>query len=240
MTTLIVGASGATGKLLADRLLNAGQHLKVIVRRTSRIPDYWQDAQNITIIREDNITMIDADTIAGYLADCDAVALCLGHTLSWKGIYGKPRKLVADMVQLLCSGIIKNTPGKPLRFILMNTAGNSNGDISEPLSRKEKWVLALLRLLLPPHTDNEKAADYLRTVIGQDHRFIEWAVVRPDNLIDESNVSAYSVHKSPVRSALFDAGKTSRINVASFIQDLLTDETTFRKWKGQMPVIYND
>jgi hypothetical protein len=87
--------------------------------------------------------------------------------------------------------------------------------------------------------DNEKAADFLRTEIGQNDGVIEWAAVRPDGLIDESEVSEYDVHSSPTRSALFDAGTTSRINVGHFMSDLITDHDTWIKWKGQMPVIYN-
>jgi hypothetical protein len=87
--------------------------------------------------------------------------------------------------------------------------------------------------------DNEKAADYLRTSIGQNDRAIEWTAVRPDNLIDEENVTEYKVHTSPIRSAIFNAGRTSRINVGHFMADLITDDNTWNKWKGQMPVIYN-
>jgi hypothetical protein len=99
--------------------------------------------------------------------------------------------------------------------------------------------MGLIRLLLPPHVDNEQAVDYLRTKIGQNSEEIEWAAVRPDNLIDEDRVTAYEVYASPIRSAIFDAGVTSRINVAHFMADLITDDDTWNKWKGQMPVIYN-
>lgn len=101
-------------------------------------------------------------------------------------------------------------------------------------------MIGLLRLLLPPHVDNEKAADYLRTAIGQNHPAIEWAVVRPDNLIDDNSVSPYTVHASPIRSAIFDAGTTSRINAAHFMADLITDPAIWFQWKGKMPVIYNN
>ncbi len=99
--------------------------------------------------------------------------------------------------------------------------------------------MGLVRLLVPPQVDNEKAADYLRTEVGQKDAAIEWAVVRPDSLIDESEVSEYEVHPSPVRSALFNAGKTSRINVAHFMAELMTDDGTWNTWRGQMPVVYN-
>ena len=68
---------------------------------------------------------------------------------------------------------------------------------------------------------------------------IEWTAVRPDGLIDEKTVSKYTLHPSPTRSAIFNAGKISRINVAHFMADLITDNNTWNKWKGQMPVIYN-
>jgi hypothetical protein len=94
-------------------------------------------------------------------------------------------------------------------------------------------------LLLPPHRDNENAADYLRTAVGQNDKSIEWVAVRPDSLIDEDQVTEYNVSPSPTRSAIFAPGSTSRINVAHFIADLITDGTVWDQWKGQMPVIYN-
>ena len=68
---------------------------------------------------------------------------------------------------------------------------------------------------------------------------LEWTAVRPDGLIDEEKVSEYEIHPSPIRSAMFNAGKTSRINVAHFMANLIADNKTWNKWKGQMPVIYN-
>ena len=100
-------------------------------------------------------------------------------------------------------------------------------------------VIGLLRYLLPPHVDNEMAADYLRTEIGQADPMIEWAAVRPDNLIDEEDIKPYEAYPSPISSAIFKPGKTSRINVAHFMADLITNNDTWQKWKGQMPVIYN-
>jgi hypothetical protein len=83
------------------------------------------------------------------------------------------------------------------------------------------------------------AADYLRTVTGRDDKAVEWVDVRPDGLIDEDSVTGYQVYESPVRSAIFDAGTTSRINVAHFIAGLIRDNAAWHEWKGRMPVIYN-
>jgi hypothetical protein len=68
---------------------------------------------------------------------------------------------------------------------------------------------------------------------------MQWIVVRPDTLTNDAVVSEYAVWPSPVRSALFNPGKTSRINVAHFMADLMTNDANWDKWRGKMPVIYH-
>ncbi len=238
MTTLVVGASGATGRQLVEQLLQMGQKVRAIVRSPDKLPGSWKNNDRLSIIQA-GVLEISEDEMADYVKDCHAVASCLGHNMSWKGIYGEPRKLVTDAVHLLCSAIKKNKPDKPVKFVLMNTAGNRNRDLNEPISISQRIVIGLLRLLLPPHVDNEKAADYLRTKIGQKDHFIVWAAVRPDNLVNEEKVTEYEVHSSPTRSAIFNAGTTSRINVGHFMARLITVNDIWDKWKGQMPVLYN-
>jgi hypothetical protein len=121
----------------------------------------------------------------------------------------------------------------------MNTTGNRNRDLPEPVSLGERVVVGIMRLLLPPQADNEQAAEYLRTQIGKHDRDIEWTVVRPDTLVNEAAASEYEVVPSPTRSAVFNPGTTSRANVAHFMARLITDETLWSEWKGTMPVIYN-
>ena len=238
MTALVVGASGATGRLLVEQLLNRGQQVKIIVRSNNNLPDAVIDHDRLTVIQASVLDLSDAE-MAQHVSGCDAVASCLGHNMSFKGIYGQPRRLVTNATRRLCSAIRVSKVDTPVRFVLMNTAGNRNRDLPEPISFGQKIVIGLLRLLLPPHVDNEQAADYLRSIVGQNNSAIEWAAVRPDGLIDESEVSEYEIHPSPIRSAIFDAGKTSRINVAHFMAELITDDQTWNQWKGQMPVIYN-
>jgi hypothetical protein len=190
------------------------------------------------MIQASILDLSDAE-MAQHAKGCDAVASCLGHTLSLKGMYGPPRRLVTDATRRLCDAIKANQPREPVKVVLMNTAGNRNRDLDEKVSFGERCVVGLLRLLLPPQADNERAAGYLRTQIGQDDGTIEWAAVRPDSLIDRDEVTDYEVHASPIRSAIFDPGSTSRINVAHFMARLITEEDTWDRWKGQMPVIYN-
>jgi len=238
MTTLIVGATGATGKHTVHQLLNMGQKVKVIVRPGANIPDQWGNNDNITIIKA-NISEISKDNMLNYLTDCQSVASCLGHNLNLKGIYGKPRKLVADAVKLVCSVVLENPSKQPVKFVLMNTTGNRNKDLDEQISGFEKFFMSLIRLLLPPQTDNEQAANFLRENIGQNNKLIEWVAVRPDTLINEDKLSNYDLFASPTRSALSNPGKTSRINVGNFMSRLIVENDLWNKWKGKMPVIYN-
>lgn len=238
MTVLIVGATGATGRLLVTQLLERGSDVIAIVRSPENLPGAIRSHARLRVVTASILDMDEAE-LTDLLHGCDAVASCLGHNLNLRGIYGQPRKLVTLAVQRLCLAIAANRPERPIRFILMNTAGNSNRDIPEPLSFSERCVMSLIRLVLPPHSDNESAADFLRTQIPYGDTSIEWVVVRPDTLTNETAVSAYEVMASPIRSALFNPGKTSRINVAHYIADLMTDNDLWVRWRGKMPVIYN-
>ncbi|MBI9035413.1 MAG: SDR family oxidoreductase [Bacteroidales bacterium] len=238
MKTLVAGASGTTGKQLVEQLLIMGQEVKVIVRPTSNIPDNWNTNKKVSIIRG-GIAEMSEEELVGHINDCDAVASCLGHNLNLNGLFGKPRKLVTDAVRMSCKAIQHISPEKPIKFVLMNTTGNRNRDLAEPVSFGQRIIFGIIRLLLPPHPDNEQAADFLRVNIGQNNTFIEWVAVRPDGLIDLDVVSEYEVYPSPIRSAMFNPGKTSRINVGHFMASLIVDQDLWKQWKGQMPVIYN-
>jgi nucleoside-diphosphate-sugar epimerase len=238
MTILVVGASGATGRLLVEQLLNRGFSVKVIVRTPDQLPDAIEQHQALSVIQASVLELSDAE-MAQHTSGCVAVASCLGHNMSFKGLFGHPRRLVTEATRRLCKAIEANQSEKPTKFVLMNTTGNRNRDLDEPISFAQRCVIGLLRLLLPPHVDNEQAADYLRTEAGQNDGSIEWVAVRPDSLTNEQQVTEYDVHASPIRSAIFDPGVTSRINVGHFMAELITDDQTWNKWKGQMPVIYN-
>lgn len=235
---LVVGASGATGRLLVKELIDSGIKVVAIVRSSSTLSGLIGSHENLEQITV-SINDLSQDALTNYLVDCDAALSCLGHNLTLRGIFGKPRLLVTDTVARICQAVETINPSKKVKLVLMNTTGNSNRDIPETPPLSQRCVITLLRLLLPPHVDNEKAADFLRKNIGQTHNVIEWVVVRPDGLTDEKIVTEYNIFPSPTRNAIFDAAQTSRINVGHFMASLITDEKLWDTWKGQMPVIYN-
>ena len=239
MRALVVGASGATGKLLVSELLQRNVELVSVVRASSSLKGSVGRHPNYCEVIADIAQMTD-QALASHLDGCSVVVSCLGHNLTVKGMFGEPRRLVTDTIRKVANAIDRLAPSEKVKVILMNTTGNSNRDIPEKPPLSQSIVVSLLRFLLPPHVDNEQAADFLRTSIGQEHPLIEWVAVRPDSLTNELKVSAYTIHPSPTRNAIFDAAPTSRENVANFMANLATDPELWAVWKGQMPVIYND
>lgn len=236
---LVVGASGATGQLLVAELLNRGIDVIAIVRSSSSQKHKFGSYSNYHEVSGNISEMSEAELIP-LVDQCDYVFSCLGHNLTWKGVFGQPRRLVTDSIRKLSRIIESLQFNKKVKIVLMNTTGNSNRDYPEIPPLSQRIVISILRVLLPPHADNEQAADFLRTQIGQNHPSIEWTAVRPDGLTNHTTVTDYSIHASPTRNAIFDAGSTSRINVANFMVNLATDLDLWDEWKGKMPVIYND
>lgn len=236
MKILVAGATGATGVRLVEELLNRGHDVKAVVRSPEKLPEAVRTNEKLSIIQAAILDLSDEE-MKQHVADCDAVASCLGHNLTFKGIYGKPRKLVTDATKRLCEAIKAKNPGNRTKFVLMNTVANSNKDLNEQVVTGQKIMIGILRVILPPQVDNEAAAEYLRSTVGQSDESIEWVAVRPSGLIDSESTSEIEVYASPTRSVL-DDGQISRINVGHFMADLITDDALWNEWKGRMPVIY--
>jgi hypothetical protein len=98
-------------------------------------------------------------------------------------------------------------------------------------------LLYVLRGLVPPTRDNQRAADYLYGEIGASNPLVKWVAVRPDTLL-EGDVSAYALHENIVSSP-FKPDSTNMANVSDFMCDLVTDSETWGRWAGRLPVIVN-
>ena len=60
MTTLVVGASGATGSLLVEQLLNRGVKVKAVVRSIDALPEALRSHQNLALIEASLLEISDA------------------------------------------------------------------------------------------------------------------------------------------------------------------------------------
>jgi putative NADH-flavin reductase len=237
MKILVLGSTGATGRLVVKQLINRNIKVKIVVRKNSNVLNEILNHELLETV-VGNISEFDRNKNIDLINDCDAVVSCLGHNISFKGILGKPRMLVTGCIKNICEAI-EATKKDKVKVILMNSTACRNSEKKEKYSFADRVVLSLLTILLPPHKDNVKAAEYLSSTIGKNNSRIEWTAVRPDTLINEEKESEYEILEPPKRSPVFDAGKTSRINVSHFMTELLLDGELWNKWKYKMPVIYN-
>lgn len=235
-TVLIVGATGMTGRPLVEQLLDKGHSVRVIVRSPDKFSAKILDNPKLTVTNAAVLDLVDQQMV-DLVKDCDAVVSCLGHVLDFKGMFGEPRKLCTDATLRLTQAIEKANPQKPTKFILMNTVGVPNPDCHEKRSVGERALLFLLRHLIPPHRDNEMAAEALFQTIGKTNAQIEWTAVRPDSLIN-ADVSAYEITPSPT-TGIFSGRPTSRANVTHFMATLIENNDLWDEWKFRMPVIMN-
>lgn len=237
MKVLVLGANGATGFDVVIQLLKQGINVKALTRNVEKF-DSIKSSEHIEILKA-SILEIDNKKLKEYLIDVDAVISCLGHNITLKGIFGKPYALVAESLFRIVGIINEVSTNRTVKIILMSTTACINKLQNEKFKKHENLVMKIMRFLLPPQRDNELALGYLIDSISISNKHIEWIAVRPDALINEVEVSEYTVHPSPIRSPIFDAGKTSRINAAYFMVSLLKDEELWGKWKYKTPVIYN-
>ncbi|MBZ0198526.1 MAG: SDR family oxidoreductase [Ignavibacteriaceae bacterium] len=235
MKAIVFGASGATGKLVVQQLVKRSVLVRIVMRASAIIPSQFLDDKRIEIVTG-NINDFDVQKIKDLVKDCNFVICCLGHNISLKGIYGSPHKLVYNTVAKVIESLQVHKM-KP-KFILMSTTAYTNKKSGESNTFGEKLLFFLLKYLLPPHKDNVLAADYLVYKLGSQSN-INWVAVRPDSLFDEESESCYEIHNYKLRSPIFNAGKTSRLNVSHFMAELLTNDNLWREWEYKTPVIYN-
>lgn len=88
MTTLVVGASGATGRLLVEQLLNNGECVKIIVRSKSNLPSAIGHYRNLSIIY-DHLTEFTEAELREHTKGCHepGAALCISVNLeAWNSL----------------------------------------------------------------------------------------------------------------------------------------------------------
>lgn len=236
-TVLLVGGTGRTGRRALQQLLDRGVRVRAIVRSGGKLPPDAARNPNLTVIEASLLSLPDEE-LRQHLRGCDAVISCLGHVLSLKGIFGPPRDLVTRATMRLCRGIEALQPPAPVKLVLMSSVSvHRPGGLDARRGSFERALLWMLRCVLPPVEDNQRAADFLLEEVGPGNAFVQWAIVRPDSLL-EGEVSEYALHEGLVNS-LFAPGSTNMANVAHFMCELVTNPKTWADWNGKLPVVTN-
>lgn len=232
---LILGATGRTGGRALVQLLDRGVPVVAIVRSAGRLPTGVVGNPSLTVVETDLLS-VPVATLAEHLRGCEAVISCLGHTLSLRGVFGPPRDLVEHAVRSVRAAAVAVEPPTPIRLALMSSVSVNRPDKADQhRGSGQRALLGILRGLVPPARDNQRAADFLAHQVGGGDRHLEWVVVRPDSLV-EGEMGPYEVHDEIVAS-LFRPDHTRMAQVAHFLCELVTDEGLWTRWRGQMPVI---
>jgi putative NADH-flavin reductase len=238
-TVLVVGATGATGKHVVQQLLDKGHKVKAVVRSKERMDgllssDASKYGERLSLTEASLLDLTD-DELESLVEGTNAVVSCLGHNMDFKGLWGKPRRLVTDATKRLTDAIKTKAPSS--KFILMGSNGvaNPNGQ-DDKRSALERAVIWTLRYTIPPHADNEQAAQYVHN-LGTEAT-IEWSVVRPSDLID-GPVTEYDLVTKP-RPGLFSPGSpATRSNVADCMVNMILNDSLWEEWKYKMPCLYD-
>lgn len=234
-TILLLGATGRTGRLVLERLLGRGDHVRVVVRSSWRLPADVVGHPGLSVVVADLLSLHD-DALQRLVRGCDAVVSCLGHVLSFEGVFLPPRDLVTRATTRVCRAIEALQPATPVKLLLMSSVSvNRPGGLDTRRGKFERALVRVLCSLLPPAADNQQASDLLHRDVGPTHPFVQWVVIRPDTLRD-GPASEYALHEGLVGS-VFAPDDTRRANVALAMCDLLASPTTWDDWKAKAPVI---
>lgn len=232
---LILGATGRTGGHVLTQLLERGVAVRAIVRSAGRLPAGVADHPLLEVIEADPLTMPFGDLV-GHLDGCGAVISCLGHNVSARGLFGPPRDLVERAIRRVHDAVEIHPHVAPVRLILMSSVSvNLSEHADARRGAGERAYLGVLRAILPPVRDNQRAADFLAHEVGPADPYLQWVAVRPDTLTS-GDMAEYAVHDTLIAS-IFRPDRSRMEQVAHFMSELVTDDTTWQRWQGRMPVL---
>ena len=263
---LVLGGTGQTGRHVVRQLLQEGHTVRAVVRSKERMlellqqqqPEGGQKSPPLTTLSSLELTEasfldLPLAQVQSLVQDCNAVVSCLGHCGTLQGIWGQPRQLVTESIQRLYQAILLDDDDSPPHAQHAPTKLILLGTVLVPHPKEprrtlwERFFLSTLGLLLPPHADNDAAANYLyhhhaipSNNNDNDKRLVEWCVVRPNLLVDQDHVTPHRF-EARLQAKFFEGNYTSsRINVANSMVKLIQDEQQWETWKYQWPVLFDN
>ena len=284
---LLFGATGGCGSQVLTRLLRRGVLVTAVVRSAERLSDDVKSHDNLTVVvfpnghlfagtttRKDDDGKDDGNALINdsftrrldrYVRECECVVSCLGHNLTLKGMFGRPRQLCVETVRQVCDAVARqkggrkdiasseeeeqkkedentttNTNNEPLRLIVVSTEGVSRFDGADPKrGALERALLKALYVLLPPMKDNVEVVRFLHELKETNETSTPSHRVVEFCAVRPSDMrdGEESPHEAhaELQNGLFDAGNTTRANVGAFIADLVTKPETWARWRNAFP-----
>ena len=201
MKVLIIGATGATGRVLMREALEQGYEVTALARNPSAVAP--EDHRRRVL----KGNALDATEVEAAVAGQDAVLSALGTRSS------RPTTLFSQSTHNLISAMDKHGVRR-LVCITGVGAGDSKGHVGFLYDR-----IILPFVVKNVYEDKERQEEAIK------RSDLDWVIVRPAQLTDEPAKGEYRVFVG----GSYTATKISRADVVSFMLAQLTDDTYVHK-----------
>ena len=201
MKIAVFGATGGTGRQVVLQALEQGHQVKALVRDAAKL-DIKNN--NLAIIQGD---VLNQDKVAETLIDTDVVICSLGNTAN------NPEMIVSRGTEVILNTMQAGT--RPRRLIVVSSIGVGDSKNQVPFVFK-----MLAKTILRQAMQDKETQESLVQASN-----LDWIIVRPGGLTDNPATGKY-------RSGLdknIMAGQVSRVDVAAFVLEQLTDNTYLRQ-----------
>ena len=202
MRVAIFGGTGGVGRWLLSIARENGDHVKMLVRDRRKLP---ADLGAIGVIEGDVMDPVAVDTTVG---GCDVVFSALGP-----GGLGKTTLYSAAARNIIAA--MRRT--RATRLLVVSSAGVEDDPNMNFFSRRI-FLPLVLRNVLADMREMEREIEASGLV---------WTVVRPGRLTDGPRTGLYRANDRFVPE---NGRDISRADVADFMQRVVVDERTLRKY----------
>ncbi len=204
MKVLVVGATGATGKLVVADLLARGQEVTALVRRPGSV---------VEGIREVVGDALDPERVAAAVRGQDAVVVVLGikENPLWVLLWGASSTATNVRSQGTRNVVSAMKKEGVKRLIVQTTYG-----VAETSSQLSLAWWLVFKLILRPQIDDTEIQEQIVRDSG-----LDWIVARPVGLTDDPGRQLLSSADGEIESMA-----VPRVSVARFLADQV-DSTHF-------------
>ena len=201
MKVLIIGATGATGKILMREALAQGHEVTALARNPSALAP---EDHRLRVLQGN---ALDVSSMEAAVVGQDAVLLALGTRSS------RPTTLFSESTHNVIGAMDKHGVRR-LVCITGIGVGDSKGHVGFLYDR-----------IIRPFVVRNVYEDKERQEVAIQQSDLEWVIVRPARLTDEPARGEYGVYLK----GSYKAKTISRADVADFMLAQLTDDTYVHK-----------
>lgn len=209
MHVVVVGASGATGRLVVESALRAGHVVTAFVREPARLP---LTHPGLSVVQGD---AMDPAAVASAITGADAVICTLGTMPEAKQDASR-RQPAVPVCSVGTMNILAAMPRTGGRLIVESSA--SVGDSYATASLGAGFIVRFALKAVMADKEKQEAAVRASTC--------DWTIVRPVKLTDKP---ARGDLKSGANLRWNIASTATRADVASYMVQILADTSTYRK-----------